>query len=936
MKPSSFLVLGVLLGVLQTTKAPASPGALDPGFNGTGIARHPLHPGEESGMAVAYQVDGKVVAAGYCQNGSYYEFFAIRYNTDGSLDESFGDGGRTLVNFGHQAICIAVRVQSDGKIVLAGSGNDSEGRTRFAVARLNADGTIDTTFGIDGKAMADFGSLEDRATGLIIQPDGMIVVAGYSSFTGNLDMSIARFTPTGALDTTFDGDGKATVSFGSTSDYAWAVHRQATDGKLVLTGSTQTASGRRVALARFNSNGSLDASFDGDGRLITSIAGFATSATLEPAVPGPRGEGQPEKIVVAGVLNSGYTVFAARLHLGGTLDTSFDGDGIATRTFSTLPGISNVFVTGGSTSRKITVCGWLQMSDSYLRMILGIRYTGSGALDTSFDGDGINLVTPGLGCSGLGGAAINLSHQVVQATTGYVSPSEWGLQVVRLAGNGQLDSSFDDDGIRFDHVGIHDAVPGTVAVLSDDRILAVGNSFNGGFIAARYRVDGALDPTFADGGAARISPGARSPNGCAMALQADGKIVMAGSTGSGSSSSLIVSRLLADGSRDSSFSGDGSVITGGGVGWNTVGGLVIQPDGKILLAGGAEACDIFCQSTYFTVLLVRLNPDGSMDDTFGTGGAVTVPLLPYAQGLGVALQPDGRIVVVGECYLSSQTRMMVVRYTSTGQLDTSFNGSGVAYAPSIDDASANAVRILPDGGILVAGTGRVSVDGDYILLKYTPTGALDSTFGSGGVASAAFDGADVDIAYGLAVHADGRIVATGSSRQNLKNVISVARFSPDGALDDGFGNGGRVLIDLGSPSDVGRSVAIDSFGRIVILGDSGGQFGVVRLQGDDVSAVESPADPATPSGLRALGPNPFRREVRVFYRVDRATAVDLRVYSVSGALVATLAAERAEPGEYERVWDGRGDDGRVVPSGVYFVRLEADGRGSTRSVIRLK
>lgn len=936
-RPAAILLLGVLSPVLQTDSAPAAPGALDTSFNGTGMARHALWPGEEAGMAVAWQADGKVVAAGYCQNGAYYEFFAARYNTDGSPDASFGTQGSTMIHINDMALCSAVQIQTDGKIVLAGDTYDAQGRTRFAVARLNADGTVDNTFGLYGIATAAFNSVEDHATSLVIQPDGRVVVAGTSFISNNSEMSVARFTSTGGLDTSFDGDGKAVVSFGSSSDVARAVSLQAIDGKIILAGSTDVAGGHRVALARLNSNGSLDTAFDGDGKLVTTLAGFATAVTREPAIPGPRGEGgAPEKFVVAGSLDPGYTVFVARYNLSGNLDATFDGDGLAVRTFTEFPSIGNVFVTGGTTSRKITAGGWLQIPGSFQRMLLDLRFTENGALDTSFDSDGIATITPGLGCEGQGGMAVNGANRVVHATTGYASATDWGLQVVRLAANGPLDPTFDEDGLRFDNIGIHDSIPGAVAVLSDDRILAVGSTWEGEFVAARYLTNGALDPTFGSGGAVKISSGANSAYGSAMVLQADGRIVMAGTAGSSQTSSLVVCRLLPDGATDPSFSGDGRVTVGAGVGWNSLGGVAIQPDGKILLAGTCEMCDdFFCQATYMTVLLMRLNPDGSTDGTFGSGGAVTVPLFQDARGRAVALQADGKIVVAGQCTTSNRTYPMVARYTSTGQLDTSFNGSGVTYASSVPDGYANAVRLQPDGGILVAGTGQVSVDGDYILLKYTSTGALDTTFGLGGIASASFGILGVDIAYGLALQPDGRILATGRSQQSSGNVISAARFTAAGALDGAFGNGGKVLIDFSSPSDVGRSLAIDSFGRIVILGDAGGLFGVVRLVGDDVSAVGIP-DSQDPSGVTAVGPNPFQRETRVSYRLDREAPITLRVFTASGALVTTLVDGTAGPGQFEETWTGRDDRGGLVPSGVYFMRLEAGGRASTRRVVYLR
>ncbi len=158
-------------------------------------------------------------------------------------------------------------IQSDGKIVVAGGSGST-----FALARYNANGSLDTTFDGDGKLTTTFGGTSSAAYGVAIQSDGKIVAAGYSlSATNNQDFALARYNTDGSLDTSFDGDGKLTTDFGSFFDFAFSVAIQS-DGKIVAAGNSGAGNTQDFALARYNTNGSLDTSFDVDGKVTTSFA----------------------------------------------------------------------------------------------------------------------------------------------------------------------------------------------------------------------------------------------------------------------------------------------------------------------------------------------------------------------------------------------------------------------------------------------------------------------------------------------------------------------------------------------------------------------------------------------------------------------------------------------------------------------------------------
>jgi uncharacterized delta-60 repeat protein len=261
-----------------------SDGTLDDAFdgnggNGNGKVTTAIGSGDDVARSVALQSDGKIVVAGTSHNGSNLDFAIVRYLSDGTLDTSFNSTGKTTKDFrGADDYAYSVHVLADGKIVVAGYNSTWLNYYDMTVARYNSDGTLDTTgFGSpNGYATAIFSSYSG-ALSSVIQPDGKIVLAGYSSSGSDNEFAIARFNSNGSMDTDFDTDGKQVLSFGNYSDYGRSVVIQS-DGKLVVTGYSYDSAGiARIALARFNTNGSLDTSgFGTDGKVITA---FSTAAS---------------------------------------------------------------------------------------------------------------------------------------------------------------------------------------------------------------------------------------------------------------------------------------------------------------------------------------------------------------------------------------------------------------------------------------------------------------------------------------------------------------------------------------------------------------------------------------------------------------------------------------------------------------------------------
>jgi uncharacterized delta-60 repeat protein len=269
------LALPVMMGA---STAYAGPGDLDPSFSRDGRVLTDIVGGDDTATAVAIQPDGRIVAAGFSTpRGGARRFALARYDPDGTRDLSFGSQGIVTTRLGDQSTAEAVAIQPDGKIVVAGLANHPERGWDFAVARYEPDGTLDDSFDGDGRLTTDFDDGPDGASALAMQPDGRILVAGES--TG--DFASARYESDGDLDTSFGGDGRVRTDFAGLGDGAHALALQP-DGKPVLAGYATESPGslvdRVIAVARYEPDGDLDSSFAGDGRATVDILGSAADA----------------------------------------------------------------------------------------------------------------------------------------------------------------------------------------------------------------------------------------------------------------------------------------------------------------------------------------------------------------------------------------------------------------------------------------------------------------------------------------------------------------------------------------------------------------------------------------------------------------------------------------------------------------------------------
>jgi uncharacterized delta-60 repeat protein len=718
------LVAALVVGVLFSAGAQASAGDLDLTFSGDGKQRTDFGFGPNEAAATVLQPDGKIIAVGTSLSSFPYRFALARYNADGSLDTSFSGDGKQTTDSGLNGGATGVALQADGKIVVVGGTLESD----FAVARYNPNGSLDTSFSGDGRQTTDFGGREG-ARGVAVQADGKIVVAGTSSIgpgggTHNGNFALARYNPNGTLDMSFSGDGKQTTIFDG-DDQANGVALQA-DGKIVAVGFGG-AFGDFV-LARYNPNGSLDTSFSGDGKQKTDFANVDGAGAVAIQADG--------KIVAVGGTGDDFAL--ARYNTNGSLDTSFSGDGLQTTDFGGGAAANGVAL---QTDGKIVAVG------GAANFALA-RYNTDGSLDTTFSGDGMET-TDFTGSDTASGVALQADGKIVAV--------------------GALDTSF----LGFAKMAL-----------------------------ARYNTDGSLDTSFSGDGKQTTSfPGVEHATG--VAIQSDGKIVTVGFTepinGNPEQNRFALARYNPDGSPDTSFSGDGKLTTpfGGGAGAH---GVAIQADGKIVAVGEGW--------------LARYNPDGSLDTSFSGDGKQTTN---FGAAAGVALQADGKIVAVGET--SATGDFALARYNPNGSLDTTFSGDGKQTVGGTFE-SASGVALQTSGKIVTVGAGA----DDFALARFNADGSLDTSFSGDGKQTTDFGG--FEFTSGVALPGNGKIVAVGDSCNGaFTNCdFALARYNADGSLDTSFSGDGRQKTNFGG-LDTANGVALQPDGKIVAVGDGLGTDG---------------------------------------------------------------------------------------------------------------
>jgi uncharacterized delta-60 repeat protein len=419
----NYLLPFIIISLYTLNIYPQNPGDLDNTFGVNGKDTISFWTGDDWGESVAVQSDGKILVGG----SSMGDFALVRYHGNGSLDLTFGTGGKVTISIGTGASILSLKIQPDGKIVGAGFANVSQYQIGFVLARFNPDGNIDGTFGNGGTVSTVFGNANDYGRALAIQEDGKLLVTGDCSYGFTSDYSTVRYNTDGTLDNSFGIGGIVITNMGNGLNMPKSITVQS-DGKIIVVGLAEPISG----MVRYKENGSLDSTFGTGGKVFTSLGiDSYQSAVVE----------QPDnKIVVVGHYRNNiiYSNAVFRYNSDGSPDNSFGSAGIsiAPTGYSDFP-VAVILQQNGD----IVIAATSQIGAWNLFELM--KFTGNGSVDSSFGFHG--MVQTSFNnydkCAGLSiqpdgklvaaGSTNDLSYGVKFATARYFGDGPLFVEIVK-------------------------------------------------------------------------------------------------------------------------------------------------------------------------------------------------------------------------------------------------------------------------------------------------------------------------------------------------------------------------------------------------------------------------------------------------------------------------------------------------------------------------
>lgn len=499
---------------------------------------------------------------------------------------------------------------------------------------------------------------------------------------------------------------------------------------------------------------------------------------------------------------------------------------------------------------------------------------------------------------------------------------------------GTLDTSFGQNGLVLTDNGINSYDQGNkILVQADGKILIAGTanvSTNSSFtVVYRYNPDGILDPDFAEAGIFMCALGSTVNSGNDILLQNDGKILILGQVSNPfTNEDIALIRLNTDGSFDPSFGTDGKVVIDTDSLYNFAAAFDLQADGKIVI-GGAMGTDA---SQGEKLCVLRCNQDGTLDNTFGINGIISTITSVYgADASDLVLQNDGKIVLTGATYTSNASDFVTLRYDANGSLDSTFSADGIdIIAISSDYDGGNALVIQNDHKIVVLGIVFSFPTSQVVLLRYDTNGLLDSTFSGDGKLSFSI-GTGLTIATGIALQSDGKILVGGYSENTNDADLTLVRINTNGMSDISFGTNGKVMTDVKGGYDYGNSIDIQADGKIVLAGSAynGAKTDIVMAR--YYSGLNVGINDFSITNVSALlYPNPVIESATLSYQLEHSSLISIELVDIQGKIVQVFDTNTMQSA-------GKNTEtlyfSKELAKGVYFLKLyTAEGQANIKII----
>ncbi|WP_298392294.1 T9SS type A sorting domain-containing protein [Flavobacterium sp.] len=860
---------------------------LDPTFGTNGIVNNQFtnFSSFDNCLKATIQSDDKLVYIGQCDLG----YYIARTNVNGTLDTSFNDIGYKLTDR-----VTSIAILANGQIMYGGG---------TGIFLLNSDGSSDTTFGNQGWVRLDYNSNNINIVSIKIQNDGKILVLG--SYLD--DFCTIRLNPNGTYDTTFDNDGKAILSVGVSTDEPSEIEIQ-TDGKIIITGRSLNYDANpdtnEIVTFRYLSNGTLDTTFAING--ISKIDFGSNSMDLPQDL-----KIQPNGKIVLVCHTQNYNITLLRFNSNGTYDPTFDNDGILNTSYT------NSQSQNSKTKLIIKPNGKILCSFSRNSLFNLIQINPNGTSDTSFGINGLAVLNNGSSSSSKY-LFINTQGNIVTGGRSRTGTTLTGY----LFKNANV--TFDSNGVyqnstNFNIYSSYDDIK-NICELSTGKTIALTSNKNSTALEitssiVRYNIDGSVDFTYGTNGLIPFTFKIGELKKCS-----NDKVVL------NAFSSL--HKLNEDGTYDTSFGTNGIVdfSSSSSIG-RSIRAIEVTDNDQIyaLLVNVNSSIG----EGLFSMELLRLNANGTVDTTFGTNGYALYRFnsnsnvdneIPYC----LTILSNGQIVVSGAVYLSPHYinyfdfGIGCIKFNTNGTLDTSFGTNGKVlstfnnvYVPKQIVCTTNDEIIINALDFQDGSTGAI--------IKYNTNGSLDSSYGTNGVVE------DLFLNNDMIIQPDNKILKTGQ----LNNDITTVRYNTNGTLDTTFGNQGfltTIINQHSSPNDL----LLLSNGSLLIAGNSS-NTGIYASQAryTDLNFV---TNNNTQSNKTVFYPNPIRNTANFDFLLEKDGIISIEIVDLQGRVVKSIIKEKfTKKGKYSKIITMESD----IVAGNYFIRLSTPLKNQSLKIIKI-
>lgn len=726
-------------------------GTLDRTFGNQGVVNQDLG-FTENPVAVAIDSIGRIVVTGASVDGASQEVFVARFTPTGELDTSFNSSGYRTTAFGGPIIVADLKIIVDDSIIVASSNNDA-----FEVIKFASDGTtnVQSDIYVGGSA---------TASAMVLQSDGKVVVTGAAINPGSIDIphtdfnfAAARFnvSSTPSHDPSYGASGTLTIDFSSENDVSYGAYITSND-EIVMVGSTIFPGGNQtdMAVIKLDADGQLISNFGVGGLLIVDIDGdgdATSNRSLGKAVTGDA---------------SGNLYFAVDKGFGiDNVIYKTDTFGSAISAYGTAGQITFDHNSSDNTAEAILI----DSSNNAVLLTTSTisaepdavvaRFTPTGNLDTSFNTDGYNSLDPTFSSDTLNEmieltAAPHAGKFVAIGTSDSDSGSK--LIVARYNADGSQDETFGHNGY-YVHTSVETTITGQdIVELSDGRLVAVG-TFDGEGLVLMIKNDGTLDTSFAANGENRLSGEGYPLILNAVAIDNNNKIIVGGND----DDNIYLARMELTGTPDNTFDTDGVALISLFV-TTAIADIAVLSDNAIIAVGQKGSDGLIAKITSEGVLDTAgfASSDGYVSQDLNPDSGTNIDMLKR-----VKVKSDGKIVVAGYS-TSAEPNNILVQFNSNGTLDTTFSDDGIAsHNYGVGTAQTLALALDTSDNILVTGFNSNGSNDDIFVARVTATGNKDTLFNNTG--GKLFDYTGAEAATAILVRSDGTLVIAGADNLNL-------------------------------------------------------------------------------------------------------------------------------------------------------------------------